>query len=127
MDRWPPKVNTLVYYHVQSKPCLCKVIKFSDGIYVLKKIGNEQLTYKVDTLDKVFLYGRWKEKEKEIILHYYSIYVNKWSTIASFIKWRTPQQIRSHMQKMLKKMPKYKRLTAVEKIVINALQLLKNK
>lgn len=134
IPNWLSLINSYVYSPSLKKKC--KVIKILDGFYYLQNGDN---IYQVNTFENIYLYGRWKPREKDLILQYYSQFGKRWSIISEHMPWRSCTQIRSHMQKVfikntnlkqkfkpkLNHQGKIKGLNAREKKAIRALQLLK--
>lgn len=48
-------------------------------------------------------YGRWSKKESDLFLNYYIIHKNNWKLISRLIKTRSSIQVRTHFQKLNKK------------------------
>ena len=127
--RWPPALNAKVqYYNNDSKCfCLCKIIRIENNTFTLQTLKNPKIIYSENSLQNVFLYGRWNKFEKKKALLYYYLYGNNWKTIShECLKWRTPSQIRSHMQKILKNEKGLKILSQIEKYAIVGLVQLSN-
>jgi hypothetical protein len=48
-------------------------------------------------------YGRWNKKERDLFLNHYIIHKNNWKLISRLIKTRSAIQVRTHFQKLNKK------------------------
>mgnify|MGYP001376428184 CR=1 FL=1 len=122
--KWPPQLNMTVCYYENNfrKKYLCKVIRIENNNYFLKTIQTPSVIFNVNSLCNVYLYGRWKNMEKEMVILYYKIHGTNWSEISKkYMNWKSPSQIRSHMQKILKNKQNIKILSPSEKSALGGL------
>ena len=122
--KWPPQLGVTVCYYENNlkKKYLCKVIRIENNNYFLKTIQTPSVILNVNSLCNVYLYGRWTNIEKKMGILYYKIHGNNWSEISKkYMNWRSPSQIRSHMQKILKNKQHIKILSPSEKSALGGL------